>query len=411
MKRSSSMKTTRFLGVALLVVLSGALLPESASAIPAFARRHKLSCSTCHAPFPRLKAFGDDFAANGFALPEDDNDRDYVAAGDDLMRVNKDFPVAVRLDAFVTLAEDEEGDLKTDLQSPFGLKLLSGGTLARNVGYYFYFFLSERGEVAGIEDAYVHFNDVGGVPLDILVGQFQACDPLMKRELRLTYEDYLIYKMRIGRSNLNLAYDRGVILAYDLPRSGSNVIAMVLNGNGKDPATDAGFDSDKYKNFFLRFSQDVGKYASVGYFGYYGDELGVDPDPDNLPDTTVSGPAVHNRVLYHGPDLKAGNGTLDLSFQYLQRRDTNPGFYALEDRVETDGMVGELVISPHQDRSRHVMTLLYNRIDSEWNVHDRESWTVGVSRLSQRNLRLTAEYTYDSEQKTGRAAVGLVSAF
>jgi len=90
MERSSSMNTTRIFGVALLVVLAGSLLPETASAIPAFARRHKLSCTTCHAPFPRLKAFGDDFAANGFALAEDDNDRDYVAAGDDLLRLNKD---------------------------------------------------------------------------------------------------------------------------------------------------------------------------------------------------------------------------------------------------------------------------------------------------------------------------------
>jgi hypothetical protein len=405
------MKTTRIFGVALLAVLAGALWPEPASAIPAFARRHKLSCSTCHAPFPRLKAFGDEFAANGFALPEDEQDRDDVSAGDDLLRLNKDFPVAVRLDAYVTLAEDEEGDLATDLQTPFGVKLLSGGTLARNVGYYFYFYMSEAGEVAGIEDAYVHFDDVGGAPLDIMVGQFQACDPLMKRELRLTYEDYLVYKTRIGRSNINLAYDRGVILAYDVARTGTSVIGMVLNGNGKDPATDAGFDADKYKNFFLRIGQDVGQYASIGYFGYYGDELGADPDPDFDPETPESGPSVHNRVQYHGPDLKAGNGTLDFSFQYLLRRDTNPGFYALEDRVETDGVVAELVISPHQDRSRHVVTLLYNYIDSEWNEHDRESYTVGVSRLSRRNLRLTAEYTYDAEQSTGRAAFGVVSAF
>lgn len=406
------MMNTRRLCAALLCAVTVALLwPVEADAIPAFARRHKLSCTACHAPFPRLKPYGEDFAANGFALVEDDPDRDYVAAGDDLLRLSRDFPVGVRLDAYATLAEDAEGDLVTDLQAPYGLKLMSGGTLAKNIGYYFYFYMSEKGEVAGIEDAYVHFNDLGGKPLDVMVGQFQACDPLMKRELRLTYEDYLIYKARIGRSNINLAYDRGVIVAWDLPGAAANLTAMVLNGNGKDAATDAGFDSDKYKNFFVRAGRDVGAHASVGYFGYYGDELGFDPDPDLDPGTPAAGPVVHNRVLYHGPDLKAGNGTLDFSFQYLLRRDTNPGFLAAEQRVETDGIVAELVISPHQDRSRHVVTLLYNRIDSDWDESDREGFTVAVSRLTRRNLRATAEYTYDNEASTGRAAVGVVSAF
>lgn len=39
---------------------------EASSAIPAFARKYGASCSLCHAPFPRLTAFGERFAANGF---------------------------------------------------------------------------------------------------------------------------------------------------------------------------------------------------------------------------------------------------------------------------------------------------------------------------------------------------------
>ena len=239
----------------------------------------------------------------------------------------------------------------------------------------------------------------------------------MKRELRLTYEDYLIYKTRIGRSNNNLAYDRGVIAMYDLPATGTSLIGMILNGNGKDPATEAGFDADKYKNFFLRIGQDVGQYASVGYFGYYGDELGFDPDPDGDPLTDQAGPALHNRLLYHGPDLKAGNGTLDFSFQYLLRRDTNPDFIQNAASVETDGFVGELVISPYQDRSRHYVTLLYNRVKSfyDWqetgNDPNFETYTIAVTRLARRNLRLTAEFTYDNLADKSRGAVGLVSAF
>ncbi len=387
------------------------LIPANASAIPAFARRYKMSCTTCHTPFPRLKAYGNEFAANGFMIPEEEKDRDYVIAGDDMLRLNRDFPIAVRFDAFATMFENEDGDVATDLQSPFGLKMLSGGPLAKDIGYYFYFFMSERGEVAGIEDAYIHFNNLGGAPLDIMVGQFQTCDPLMKRELRLTYEDYKIYKTRIGLSNNNLAYDRGMIITYDVEKTGTSLVGMLLNGNGKDATVDGHFDSDKFKNFFLRAGQDFGEYLHVGYFGYYGDELGFNPDLDGNPLTHDVGAVFHNRLLYHGPDIKAGNGTFDLSFQYLKRRDTNPNFVSNAVDVETDGIVAELVISPHQDRSRHYITLLYNKIDSDWDAYDYETYTLGVTRLARRNLRLTLEYTYDNVQETSRGAVGLVSAF
>jgi hypothetical protein len=44
------------------------------------------------------------------------------------------------------------------------------------------------------------FNDVLGTDLEVTVGQFQISDPLFKRELRLTREDYQIYKVRHGHS-------------------------------------------------------------------------------------------------------------------------------------------------------------------------------------------------------------------
>ena len=104
------------------------------------------------------------------------------------------------------------------------------------MGYYFYFYMDERGEVAGVEDAYIHFNNIGGVPFDIMVGQFQTSDPLMKRELRLTYEDYNIYGTAIGQSAIKLTYDRGVMLTYDIESTGTGLVGLVVNGNGKPDA-------------------------------------------------------------------------------------------------------------------------------------------------------------------------------
>ncbi|MDX2475099.1 MAG: hypothetical protein QNL91_15495 [Candidatus Krumholzibacteria bacterium] len=391
------MKIKNLLAISLLVVVVAAtLLPTSAEAIPAFARTHKLSCTTCHAPFPRLKDFGAEFAANGFTIPEQEKERDFISAGDDLLKLNKTFPLAARFDAYAVFDSDTE--ITSDLQAPWALKLLSGGTLAKNVGYYFYFFMDERGEVAGVEDAYIHFNNIGGKQFDIMVGQFQTSDPLMKRELRLTYDDYQVYRKKIGDSSTDLTYDRGIMVTYDFESTGTGLVGMVVNGNGKPDAGDnRKYDNDKYKNYGFRVIQDVVDPLTVGYFFYAGKEMG----------TT----GFANEVAFHGPDFTLGNGTLDLTFQYLFRKDTDPLFTGVDVDVETSGLVAELVISPYQDRSRNYFTLLYNQINSDWDTEDYETLTVGATHLMARNIRGTLEYTRNLDTDTNRGVIGLVTAF
>ena len=111
----------------MLFLLTNLFIIDDAEAIPAFARRYKISCSTCHAPFPKLKPYGDDFAGAGFILQEEEKERDYVTAGDDLLWLNKEFPVAARFEAYGLYESDSKTE--NDLQTPYGLKLLSGGTL------------------------------------------------------------------------------------------------------------------------------------------------------------------------------------------------------------------------------------------------------------------------------------------
>jgi len=396
----------------LLLILAAAvtatcLLPADAQAIPAFARRYKLSCTTCHNPFPRLKPYGDEFAGNGFYLPEDDPDRDYVQAGDELLRLNRDFPIAARMDLWFQWEQDAEVD--NDFQVPWGLKLLSGGPVAKDIGYYFYFYMSEKGEVAGVEDAYIHFNDIFGQPLDIMVGQFQVCDPLMKRELRLTYEDYIAYTTRVGDSITNLTYDRGVMVPYDIEATGTTVMGIVTNGNGKPEAGENGkADSDEFKNFAARLNQDIAGIATVGGFGYWGKER--------------LGGGVENDVTYYGVDATLNvQGYVYFTGQYLNREDSEPVVAdpTLTD-VKTDGIVAEVVIAPQKDRSRHYFTLLYNNVDSDLNGSDYESYTASATYLMARNLRLSAEYTLlktvgdpagEGIEDKSRVSLGVVGAF
>jgi len=72
----------------ILVVFGSVLFPQKAEAIPAFSRKYKTSCVTCHAPFPKLTAFGEAFRQNGYKIPEDEEL--YI----------KDEPVSLGADAY-----------------------------------------------------------------------------------------------------------------------------------------------------------------------------------------------------------------------------------------------------------------------------------------------------------------------
>jgi len=396
----------RFQKIFLLIII-GLVMTSDSFAIPAFARRYKISCSTCHAPIPKLKPYGDEFAGNGFIIKEDEKERDYITAGDDLLWLNKTIPIGIRFDAYALF--ENKTEVANDLQAPWGIKILSGGTLYKKIGYYFYFYFSERGEVAGIEDAYIHFDDVFNLPLDVMVGQFQTSDPLMKRELRLTFEDYVIYKTRFNGATTNLAYDRGVMLVYGIEKTGTDVVAMIVNGNGKDEAgEDKKFDDDKYKNFGFRISQGIGDWMSIGGFFYIGKEKHTD----------ATG-AYQKDIRYLGPDFNLVLGPLEFTGQYLVRGDKDSRekkpITQDSDFTSSTGIIGEIVYAPQLDRSRYYLTGLYNKIDSDFAGSDYETATISgtylVARNLRRNLRLIAEYTRDLQNEMNRVTFGLVSGF
>src|SRR5512143_2186914 len=56
-------------GISLLAL---ATVSDKADAIPAFARKYKTACITCHATFPRLTALGEAFRLNGYRMPGGD---------------------------------------------------------------------------------------------------------------------------------------------------------------------------------------------------------------------------------------------------------------------------------------------------------------------------------------------------
>ncbi|MCF8227386.1 MAG: hypothetical protein K9G58_11180 [Bacteroidales bacterium] len=413
------MKRFVHIGIAVIFVL---LITDAAQAIPAFARKYNMSCMTCHNPIPRLKAYGDSFAGNGFQLEDRKAPRYTVETGDNLLSLIRNFPLAVRLDGYASIEhhKNKENETTTDFRTPFLLKLLSGGSLSEHLAYYFYFYMDERGEVAGVEDAYLMYNNLFNIDLDIYLGQFQVSDPLFKRELRLTLEDYHIYTVSPGISNINLKYDKGVMVTLGT-NFGTTIVGEVLNGNGIGEANENWqFDNDKYKNLMGRVSQDVSDFLRIGAFTYYGNEAIHFQDLyiDSEKIATYDG---KNEAVLWGPDMSiALNDKFEFNLQYLQRTDSRvidmdpKGEYQLYKDVKTQGGFGEIIFTPKGDKSRWYLVGLYNWTDSDLDDLDFQSASIQAGYLLRRNVRLVSEYSYNfshENREWWRGSLGFVAAF
>lgn len=315
--------------------------------------------------------------------------------GDPILKLIRDLPLAVRLEGFGSFKEKARAG--NDFEWPWVFKILSGGPITDKISYYFYFLL-EQGVVVGLEDAWIQLNSIFKVPFDLQVGQFQVCDPLFKRELRLERSDYDIFKTHVGFSGLNLTYDRGLVMAWHAPLE-IEAILQVVNGNGIGPADgDANFDSDKYKNFSFRLARSFG-HVRLGAFGYWGKQQGEN--------------GLDNQTTYFGPDFVIPIGNkLQISLEYLERRDKDPLFTGNKgDDWVTRGGFAELHYLPKGPDGHWIISLLYNKVDSDDEQAKKENLSVTINHLLARNMRLLIEVRRDIHLKQARLSLGIVTAF
>ncbi|HEX9893987.1 MAG TPA: hypothetical protein VGA78_08675 [Gemmatimonadales bacterium] len=381
---------------------SSPVLPSPSLAIPAFARRYRVSCQLCHNPIPKLTAFGEVFAGNGYRFAAAEAPRDTIATGDSLLWLASGLPLGIRVDAYAQAYS--RGRTSTDLQTPYLIKVLSSGALSKSLSYYMYVNLLERGEFGGFEDAILIANDIAGLPVDASLGQFQVSDPLFKRELRLMFEDYAVYRARLGQEPANLTYDRGLMAAVDV--LGFTLTGELLNGNGIGPADEERrFDDNGFKNLAGHLTRDLTAFLRLGVFGYYG---------------RTDAETGTNTIHMLGGDGTLSLGPLELNGQYLHREDSDPRFTPGTGKVRLDGGFVEAVLRP--PGSRWHAFGLWNRVSATAPVLDvrlggpadltrYQTVSGGAGYLVLRNLRLSGELTRDLEQDATRWTLGFVTAF
>jgi hypothetical protein len=394
-------------GFLVVAVLLGPARLIGDGEIPAFARKYRVSCNMCHNPVPAMTEFGNTFAGNGFRFASGEPPRDTINTGDELLDLAASLPLAIRIDLYAQGITN--GDVGTDWKTPYNIKLMSGGTLSKKLSYYLYFFLFERGEVGGLEDAYIHYNNIADAEVDVMLGQFQVSDPMFKREVRLSFQDYVIYRTEVGLQPADLTYDRGIMVPATF--AGITVTGQIINGNGKGEAQeDLRLDNNFAKNFFGHVTGDVAPWLRLGAMGYAGRETGAVGDA----------PQVTNKLWMIGADATLSLGAFEINAQYIHRQDDRPNFSATDEVAKTNGGFAEVIWRHHQ--GRWYALALYNRIDCNQpllnvrlggpaNLKRYQTITGGLGYVLRRNFRLLGEATWDTEREAALWTLGLVTAF
>ena len=92
MEKSRRIPLRIFILLETVLLMIAAAVPAAAN--PAYARRYGMECRVCHAPAPRLTAFGEQFLNNGYRTfdPSDPDVRRDGGAADDPLHVFRTGP-------------------------------------------------------------------------------------------------------------------------------------------------------------------------------------------------------------------------------------------------------------------------------------------------------------------------------
>ena len=243
-------------------------------AIPAFARRYKTSCNSCHVVFPKLNHFGRAFKANGYRIPP--KDRAFVKIPDvELVAeewkeawprglwpssISSVPPIALRIDGDLLI--NPNADVSSDFDIPREIEVLAAG----NAGDGFSYFLElafENDELA-LERAFGQFDGIAGTTLlNIKVGRYEiAAVPFSRFSRKLTASDFITSDYRAVAGGFNFR-DRQQGIELWGAKSGSVQGGFeyglgIVNGSGSSRDTNAA------KDVYYRFSYKIGGFGVTG---------------------------------------------------------------------------------------------------------------------------------------------------
>jgi hypothetical protein len=184
-------------GILATITLS-LFMPDQAQAIPAFARKYNVNCTTCHTAPPILNQFGQRFLENGYQMPgtEDGGIIGKKKLGDlSLDDVTNYLAFRLIVNAVQNWSVKKENSAdglenKTEFTFPGNFMMYAGGAATKNVGFMVKLMHDIREGGMAVERGFVTFNNLGGVHnlVHLRVGKY---DPS-------TFSSYATVRQQLG---------------------------------------------------------------------------------------------------------------------------------------------------------------------------------------------------------------------
>jgi hypothetical protein len=342
------MKRMFLIVLGLFFVMCALLLEKKeAKAIPAFARKYRTSCTTCHVAIPKRNAFGEAFRRNGFVMPKGNAQlvkEEPVSLGAEAWKevwpntvwpgeIPASFPLAAYVQQRFTFEPLAKKGDRVEFDMPHEVELLFGGAFAEYLGFFGEWIAFESGTNAvGLQRFFFQFNDVFGKKnaFNVKVGRFEpgitsgymnANRLTLDRPLTIDYRASGDWRPRDNQAGIEINGIFGHRMEY--------AVGMV-NGQGNTVR-----DPDDRKDVFAR----VG--FKLGGLGFDGEGAPVElKESDNWVDNaltvgaytywgsakkTPSGrPAYENDFNRFGFDVRAGLERLELNGGLISGEDKNP---------------------------------------------------------------------------------------
>lgn len=329
--------------VILLAVFVTLLIHVDASAIPAFARKYKTSCTTCHVIYPKLNAYGEGFRNSGYRFLGNDEElvkQEDVPMGADAWKhvfphgtwpgaLPGAVPLAVR-GAFGAAYWPDEEVRKSSFQTPWEVSLLWGTTLGDHISTY--------GKVnldgGTLDRAFVRFGSLfddtlGENSFNIKVGKLEAAIVPWSLTRFIGVSVPLVYG--INRSQGDFTYgmrQRGLEIDGLIGHHFKYAIGASNGSNGFR-------DDNNTKDIYGRIAYKIGGIGLDGYSKVL-EEGGELPQTDNWTDnsftlglslyegTETLDDALENDVSRLALDARLQLGNLDLFGIYIDEEDSDP---------------------------------------------------------------------------------------
>lgn len=365
---------------------------ETASAIPAFARRYGVACHFCHDGFPKLNNNGQRFKERGFRMAQEDPfDVDAWA---------RSVPLAVRPQARRTFIQDSDGF------TYFFVKGVSAGNLGSRVSYWvddglFWDSVSEDFTHTRVDNGWGRLELVKNGRLYLKGGRFELDLPFTQARTPHLFS-YDIYTANAGLESDNIGiYQHGVEVGGSLGGDG-HWSAAVVHGRNQESMKALNDDVGKFDaNVFLRASKRIQQHR-IGAFSYIGRN------------TLALSPSIvwEDKLLRLGADADLHFGRFNLYGVFMYGRNDNP----VATPSQPDGtdealdFSGGFAQGEYKLRDDLQLTVRLNAVNRPTSVSSSSNETFtgvfpGIRFFIRERLKLSFEYGFQNQDQPNLGAV------